>query len=153
MIKRFLLFLIINFSALAAGGLFTKAGVQSDWYENFNKAPWSPPGYMFGVAWSVVMICFAVYMALIFTKTEQKTKIIILFLIQWILNIGWNPIFFYFHKTTIALATIVTLTMIIGLFLVSFSSHLKWKSLWISPYLIWLIIATSLNAYIVFKNA
>ena len=42
MILRILLFLIINFGGLFIGGLFTGEGVPSDWYQNLNKAPWTP---------------------------------------------------------------------------------------------------------------
>ena len=65
MILRILLFLIINFGGLFIGGLFTGEGVPSDWYQNLNKAPWNPPGWVFGAAWTTVMICFSVYMAIL----------------------------------------------------------------------------------------
>ena len=152
MLKRILLFLVINFSALAIGGFFTKAGVNSDWYANANKAPWTPPGYMFGIAWSTIMVCFAIYMATIYSKHENKKTLITLFAIQWILNVSWNPIFFYFHQTLLGLFTIIALTIVVGTFLFKNYNLLKLKSLWIAPYFLWLIIATSLNAYIVFMN-
>lgn len=37
MIKRIILLLILNFSALAIGGVFTRKGVPSDWYQNLIK--------------------------------------------------------------------------------------------------------------------
>ncbi|NBN98947.1 MAG: hypothetical protein EBV19_06865 [Flavobacteriia bacterium] len=43
-----LLFLFLNFGALAIGGSFTADGVASDWNQNLNKAPWTPPGWVFG---------------------------------------------------------------------------------------------------------
>lgn len=39
MILRLIVFLAINFGALAIGGIFTGSGVPSDWYQNLNKAP------------------------------------------------------------------------------------------------------------------
>jgi len=36
---RIIIFLLINFGALALGGLFTGKGVPSDWYQELNKAP------------------------------------------------------------------------------------------------------------------
>ncbi|MDG2281196.1 MAG: tryptophan-rich sensory protein, partial [Flavicella sp.] len=53
MIKRILLFLVLNFTALAVGGLFTGTGVSSDWYQNLNQAPWTPPGWVFGFMWTL----------------------------------------------------------------------------------------------------
>lgn len=150
MIKRVLLFLILNFSALAIGGLFTGDGVPSDWYQLLNKAPWTPPGWVFGAAWTTIMICFALYMA--YAIDLPRTRIIILFAIQWILNTSWNPAFFYFQEVLIGLIIITALTVLIGHLLFSHRKTLKVKSLLILPYFVWLIIATSLNAYIVFYN-
>ena len=47
---RFIAFLILNFLALAVGGLFTGKGVPSEWYVNLARAPWEPPGWVFGSA-------------------------------------------------------------------------------------------------------
>lgn len=63
MIARIALFLVLNFAALGIGGLFSGQGVPSDWYTGLNKAPWTPPGWVFGSAWTIIMICFAIYMA------------------------------------------------------------------------------------------
>ena len=44
------------------------------------------------------------------------------------------------------------LTVLIGFYLFNYWPDLKLKSILILPYFIWLLIATSLNAYILFKN-
>lgn len=44
------LFLLLNFAGLAIGGLFTGNAVSSEWYQNLAKAPWTPPGWVFGAA-------------------------------------------------------------------------------------------------------
>lgn len=150
MIKRAILFLILNFAALAIGGLFTGDGVPSEWYQELNKAPWTPPGWAFGAAWTLIMICFSFYMALL-TK-GIKREIVILFALQWILNISWNPIFFYFNAVFFGLVNITLLLLLVGYFAFAISRNLKLESLLIAPYLIWLTIATSLNAYILMFN-
>jgi translocator protein len=152
MAARLLLFLILNFCALAIGGLFTGSGVTSDWYSNLNKAPWTPPGWVFGAAWTIIMICFAIYMAILWPRVENKTMLLILFSLQWILNVSWNPVFFYFHYATFALMIIVILTVVVAYLLFSYFTHLKYAWSLIIPYFIWLLIATSLNAYIVYNN-
>jgi tryptophan-rich sensory protein len=152
MIKRVVLFLVLNFSALAIGGSFTRKGVPSDWYQNLDKAPWTPPGWVFGSAWTLIMICFAIYMAYVFTKNTEREKVILLFLVQWLLNVAWNPVFFYYHAVLAGLITISLLTILITYFLFHFRTELKLKSLLIAPYFVWLIIATSLNGYILFFN-
>lgn len=152
MIKRIVLFLVLNFAALAIGSLFTQNGVSSDWYQHINKAPWTPPGWVFGAAWTTIMVSFALYMAYLIKYQSDKKRIIILFAIQWVLNILWNPIFFYSQATLIALICISLLSLNIAYLLYIYWKVLKAKSLLLAPYLVWLLIATSLNAYIVFFN-
>ncbi|MFA7274431.1 MAG: TspO/MBR family protein [Crocinitomicaceae bacterium] len=152
MVYRILLFLLINFAALGIGGFFTGAGVTSDWYASLNKAPWTPPGWVFGAAWTFIMICFSFYMAYAVKTVEQTNWLIGLFIVQWILNVLWNPVFFSFHNTQIGLILIVALTMLVGYFFFKYRVDLKYKSLLVLPYFVWLVIATSLNAYILLKN-
>lgn len=149
---RIILFLALNFAALAIGGLTTTSGVSSDWYTELYKAPWTPPGWVFGAAWTTIMICFSIFMALLWSRVENKTQIITLFSVQWILNTSWNPIFFYFQQVGLALIVIITLTLLVGYFLFKFSKIMKLNSVLILPYFVWLLIATSLNAYIFVMN-
>jgi len=152
MIVRIIAFLLLNFGALGIGGLFTGSGVKSNWYDGLNKAPWTPPGWVFGAAWTSIMICFSVYMAYLWPKTENKSMLIVLFGVQWILNVMWNPLFFHFQQTSIALVCIILLTILIAYFFFGFKFVLGNVSLFILPYLLWLMVATSLNAYIVINN-
>lgn len=151
MILRILLFLIINFGGLFIGGLFTGEGVPSDWYQNLNKAPWTPPGWVFGAAWTTIMICFSVYMAILWKKITLK-NLLYLYIAEFILNVIWNPLFFHFKWINVALLSISLLTILINYMAVSLRLEMKYKTLLIFPYLIWLIIATSLNGYIVLYN-
>ena len=146
-----IILLAINFTALGVGGFFTGKGVPSDWYQNLNKAPWTPPGWMFGAAWSLIMICFSIYMAYLF-KFFKDSKLLVLFGIQFVLNVIWNYIFFTQHLIGLGLIFIIILTIIVCTFLVSYNRKLKIKSLLVLPYFLWLLIATSLNTYIYLYN-
>lgn len=150
--SKLFIFLILNFTALAIGGLSTGSGVTSDWYAQLNKAPWTPPGWVFGFAWTIIMICFAVYMAKLWMLSDNKKRIVGLFGLQWILNVSWNPVFFSYQKVGLAMLLILLLTVLIGYFLFNFWKQLKYYTLLVFPYFIWLMIATSLNAFILFMN-
>jgi tryptophan-rich sensory protein len=152
MIYRLVIFLAVNFAALGIGGLFTNKGVASAWYSELDKAPWTPPGWVFGFAWTTIMICFAVYMMYAWKAVENRYFLLVLFIVQWILNVLWNPVFFKYHEVLAGLIIIALLTILVGYFLFGFSSQLKLISLFILPYFLWLLIAVSLNAYILFKN-
>ncbi len=152
MFIRIIIFLILNFTALAIGGLFTGPGVPSEWYQNLIKAPWTPPGWMFGLAWSLIMLCFTIYMAYVWDKVDNRIVLTGLFILQIILNISWNPLFFKYHLVFIALAVIISLTILIIFFFVFYFNHIRWWSVLVLPYIIWLVIASSLNLYIYIEN-
>jgi tryptophan-rich sensory protein len=152
MINKLIIFLLLNFGALALGGLFTGKGVSSEWYSQLSKAPWTPPGWVFGAAWTAIMVCFTLYMAFAWTAIEDKKILVILYLLQWVLNVAWNPVFFYYQKALMALIIISALTLLVGFMLFFYWPLLKQKSIFILPYFLWLMIATSLNGYIYLKN-
>ena len=150
---RFLTFLVVNFLALGLGVLLMNNGPQTEWYKALNQAPWTPANWVFGVAWSSIMFCFSFYM----TKLSLEyyyldIKLITLFTIQWFLNVSWNYFFFNQHLTELGLVVITLLWLLIGYFTFNHLKKVKWYTLLIVPYLIWMTIATSLNAYIVFYN-
>ncbi|MEM5566384.1 TspO/MBR family protein [Psychroserpens sp. AS72] len=150
-IKHFILFLIINFAALGFGILLMADGPKSDWYVQLNQAPWTPDDWVFGATWTSIMICFSIYMTFLYLKRPTR-KVITLFVIQFILNVNWNFLFFNQKLIVVALVNIILLTILIFAFLITYFKDLKAKSLLILPYFIWLCIATSLNLYILIHN-
>lgn len=149
---KIIIFLLINFAALGLGSLFTSGAVSGDWYQNLNKAPWTPPGWVFGAAWTSIMICFAIYMAYAWQNVHNKNTLMLLFALQWILNVSWNPLFFKYHQVATGLIVIISLTLLVGYLFFAYFHQLKIKSLLLIPYVVWMLIATSLNTYIFFKN-
>ncbi|WP_282032546.1 TspO/MBR family protein [Winogradskyella eximia] len=151
-IYLFILFLIINFGALAIGSWFMGDAVSGEWYYNLNKAPWTPPGWVFGAAWTLIMICFSIYLSYLFSIRNSKF-VIAVYTSSVLLNVSWNYFFFNQQLTTLGLVNIVLLTLLIVYFFITFGddklSRLKYLLL---PYIIWLCIATSLNGYVVFNN-
>ncbi len=152
MALRIIIFLAINFGALALGAYFTGPGVSSAWYANLDKAPWTPPGWVFGASWTFIMICYSVYMALLYSKVDHKKMLLYAFGLQFLLNVSWNAIFFYAQNALFGLVVIVSLTLLVWYFFFKFLPKLHGASALILPYGIWLIIATSLNAYILLMN-
>ena len=146
-----LLFLTINFGGLAVGSWLMDSGPSTAWYLDLNQAPWTPPGWVFGVAWTTIMICFSIYMAFLYEK-QKSNQLIGLFVFQFILNVSWNFVFFNKHLVAFGLIIIVLLTLLTFYFLLKYKSVLKLKSILIIPYCLWLCIASSLNLYILVYN-
>ncbi len=150
----FLLLLFINFSALIIGTQLIQSPPKSNnWYNSLNQAPWTPPGYVFGIAWTSIMILYTIYWIKPITSKLITKKIAALFIIQWILNIGWNPVFFNYHNTLIGMFIIMLLLISLILAHAELKSKtLTTQTLLILPYLAWLCVAFSLNAFIYFMN-
>ena len=75
-----------------------------------------------------------------------------LFAVSWACNVGWNPLFFYAQAIEWALVVITALYAVLFVLMRhSFSASSPSAGKWgILPYLLWLSIAISLNAYPVF---
>ncbi|MDC6468346.1 tryptophan-rich sensory protein, partial [Flavobacteriaceae bacterium] len=77
LLKISIFFLVLNFSALAIGSWLMNNGPMTNWYVNLNQAPWTPPGWVFGIAWTTIMICFSVYMAYLFIEISNSSLILL----------------------------------------------------------------------------
>jgi tryptophan-rich sensory protein len=147
-----LVFLVLNFAALGIGGFLMGAGPMGDWYQNLNKAPWTPPGWVFGAAWTTIMICFAIFMGMAWNKVQNRQTLALLYGVQWVLNVSWNPVFFNFQQMLLGLVLIILLTFLVWYFIISYREEMRQKVLLIAPYGLWLVIATTLNAYAYWMN-
>lgn len=128
-------------------------GPRTEWYLSLEKAPWTPAGWVFGAAWTSIMLFFSFYMTkLSFQYEFLNKKLLGVYLIQWFLNVSWNYIFFNQHLTKLGLVVIIALWLLIGYFTFNYYKKMQWYTLLILPYLIWMTIAVSLNAYIVVSN-
>jgi benzodiazapine receptor len=121
--------------------------ISSDtWYMDLVKSPLNPPGYVFGIVWSILYVLMA------FVSFRSADKIWTLFIPQLILNAAWSWMFFFMHAPFLALiniSIIIFLNQKILVILRNESSLLFWLYL---PYVLWLSFAAFLNASIVFLN-
>lgn len=148
--KRFgliLAFALINFGALALGGWLMGEGPASAWYQELNKAPWTPPGWVFGMAWTLIMICYSIYLGFLFFSESNSAALWWLYAAQLGTNISWNYLFFNLHWMFVALVVLLILTSLIWLMFFKYRPRMKAASLMLAPYMIWLLIASSLNIY------
>lgn len=146
-----LFFLFLNFAALGVGTLLMNSGPTSEWYANLNKAPWTPPGWVFGAAWTSIMVFFSIYMTVL-SFTSKKTIIWWLFGCQWLLNVSWNWIFFNQHQLLLGQIVLVALTLLVGYFMINYRGKTKLANFFILPYFLWLLVANSLNLYTLIYN-
>jgi tryptophan-rich sensory protein len=147
--KQLILFLLINFGGLALGSFLMGNPSENTWYQSLEKAPWTPPGWVFGAAWFSIMLFYSIFMQqLLKTKSNNSKSIKWLFGLSVFFNVCWNPIFFVHHYVVVGLVFLITLfLLLIQLFRISLQHQSK-IALLLLPYLIWMLIAISLNAYV-----
>lgn len=149
--KQLILFLFINFGGLALGSYFMGDIAENAWYQSLEKAPWTPPGWVFGAAWFSIMLFYSIFMQqLLKTKRNNSKSIKWLFGLSVFFNVCWNPIFFVHHYVVIGLVFLSALfVLLVLLFRIAIQTQPK-TALLLLPYLIWMLIAISLNAYFLF---
>lgn len=142
-------------AAMGFGGLFT----PGEWYTQINIAPWSPPNIAFPIVWTILYICIAIAGWRIFNYGTRQLKII--WVCQLACNALWSWLFFGQHWVLIGLIDIALIIILVSLLIVkcwTFSAPSKNKtnlrlcSYLLVPYLMWLMVACSLNSYILIAN-
>jgi benzodiazapine receptor len=149
---RLILFFILNFGALALGSYLMGEGPLGSWYTNLNKAPWTPPGWVFGAAWTLIMVCLSLFMNKAVQVESLGNTILWIYAVQLVFNIAWNPLFFDLHWMGWALVEIIILVFIVGAMALIAKPHLPKVTWLLTPYVVWLCIAITLNAYALQNN-
>ena len=149
---RLILFFILNFGALSLGSYLMGEGPLGSWYTNLNKAPWTPPGWVFGAAWTLIMVCLSLFMNKAVQVESLRNTILWIYAVQLVFNIAWNPLFFDLHWMGWALVEIIILVFIVGAMALIAKPHLPKVTWLLTPYVVWLCIAITLNAYALQNN-
>lgn len=132
----------------AAGGFFTSSSLN-DWFGALEHPPGRPPNWIFGPVWSTLYLMIGTSFAIIWHRHPNqisKTRAVLFFIIQLILNLLWTPLFFGLHQITTALVVIVLMWTFISLTIHEFRKLSKPAAYLLIPYLLWVTFATYLNA-------
>lgn len=136
------------------GGVATSRSV-GDWYESLDRAPWNPPSWLFGPAWTVLYVLMAVAAWLVARDGLDDSAVqvaLALYLVQLALNLGWSVVFFGLRRPGLALVVIVALFAAIAATAVAFHAVSPTAAWLLVPYLVWVAFAASLNAWVAFAN-
>jgi benzodiazapine receptor len=118
-----------------------------EWYANLNKPTWNPPSWLFGPVWTTLYIMMGVAAWLVWCEggwTVQRRPLL-MFVVQWVLNVLWTPLFFGIHRPDIAFFEILFLWASILATLILFWRVRPLAGLLLVPYLAWVSFASFLN--------
>lgn len=124
-----------------------------DWYNKTKKSPLNPPGWIFPIVWPLLYISIIIS-GFIYIKKGGKLSSngFIYYIIAWILNLSWSPLFFSLMMPGASFIVILLMILFIYLTIREFYIISPLSGYILIPYFIWVSFASYLNGYIYFMN-
>ena len=122
-----------------------------EWYAGLNKPWWTPPDWLFPIAWTVLylMIAAAGWLA---WKAGGVSLAVAIWAAGLVLNALWSYVMFGRHEIGWALIIVAGLGLSIALFMWT-AWPLDRRATWLfAPYLVWVSFASALNAAVYVLN-
>lgn len=136
----------------AASGFSTSSEING-WFQTIQKPSWNPPNWIFGPMWTTLYILMGTAAALIWHSDHEKKKgALLLFLVQFILNLSWSFIFFNQHEIGWAFAEILVMLILIIATTIAFYKIKPLAAYLMIPYILWVSFASVLNGTIWMLN-
>ena len=144
--------ILICFGIGYTANLFQSEPLET-WYPMLIKSELTPPNYVFPVAWSIIYVCSGISIGLVWNKRETlDSGLAWIFILQLVFNFAWSLLFFYLQDPFSGLIDLILLDLTV-LFYVITCYRINKVSAWLfAPYILWLILATYLNTFIVINN-
>ncbi|WP_123535815.1 TspO/MBR family protein [Halosimplex salinum] len=123
------------------------SGPGSAWFQSLAKPSIYPPGWLFGVVWTLLFTLAGVALALVWLADEGRARRVALGLFagQMVLNVAWTPAFFAAENLLAGLVVIVALWPALLATIVAFDRVDRRAALLLVPYLAWVTFAAVLN--------
>lgn len=137
-----------------AGTFFVLPAISS-WYLKLNKPSLTPPGWTFGIVWTILYILMGVASYLVWKKGLKLVEVRIalsIYLCQLFLNLFWSIIFFGQKNPEAAFIEIIPLCLLIVANFVAFFRISKLAAWMLAPYFLWVSFAVYLNYSVVVLN-
>jgi len=128
-------------------GRLANSGYGNRWFDALEKPALMPPGWLFGVAWTILYVLMGLALAIVLHARGAKGRgpAIVLFLVQLVMNLAWSPLFFRAHQVGSALILILALIVVVAITIWVFDRVRRIAGLLLLPYLAWLCFASFLN--------
>jgi len=132
----------------SASGIITSGAIDT-WYTTLDKPSFNPPNWIFGPVWTILYLMMGFAFALVWQRYSEggltAKRSMLVFTLQFLLNLAWTPIFFGAHNLLLALVVIVVLWILILMTTICFFQQNRLAGALMVPYLLWVSFATVLN--------
>lgn len=134
-------------STLGAGTLIGFATQRdSAFYDGLTKPPFSPPGWVFPLAWALLYTAMAVAMWLVLRAGGRDRYMLLgLYVCQLLVNLIWPVLFFMQQALGLAFFWLLLLWMLAFVMLYQFFRERRAAGWLLVPYQLWLTYAAALN--------
>ena len=134
-------------------GISSVSDLQT-WYIHLEKPFFNPPNFIFGPVWTMLYAAMGVtfYRLLKQNPSSGRSKALVIFCVQFILNLLWSCIFFNLHAVGLAFLEILAMLLSIVIMILWVYRVDKLASLIQIPYALWVTFASILNGAIVYLN-
>lgn len=143
----FATFLLATGAAAATGALFD----PGDWYKRLDKPWWTPPGFVFPLAWTILYLSMA-YAAMRIAQLPGSGQALAFWAAQIAFNTLWTPIFFGLHRMRAAMIVMTGLWLTVTATMLAFWQLDQLAGLLLAPYVLWVTIAAALNFSVLQRN-
>jgi len=128
-------------------GKIANSGYGNRWFASLAKPDFMPPGWAFGVAWTVLYIVLGLALAVILHARGARLRgaAIGVFLVQLAANYAWSPLFFRAHMVTEAFWLLLFILALSVVATALFARIRPVAAVLMLPYLAWLVFAGVLN--------
>ncbi|MDO5149525.1 MAG: TspO/MBR family protein [Oscillospiraceae bacterium] len=138
--------LVGSLSALFSGSSFSL-------FRELNKPPFSPPGWIFPVVWTVLYALMGFSAYIIYSSdSKEKSRALVIYGAQLFVNFLWSIVFFRFELLKLSVAVILILLTLVTIMILKFRKISRTAAFLNIPYLIWIMYATWLNIGIAVLN-
>jgi tryptophan-rich sensory protein len=140
--------ILVSGLAGAIGAVFTSRSVTT-WYVTIAKPSFTPPGWVFGPAWTVLYILMGIALYLVWERASIPGAVtpwaFALFFLQLTFNALWSVIFFGQRAIGLALVDIALLWLAVLATMLVFWQVSRVAGALLIPYLAWVTFAAALN--------
>ena len=128
-------------------GQLSGSGADTLWFQSLEKPAIFPPPMSFGIVWTVLYVMMGLALAMVCAAWGARGRgiAIAFFVVQFVVNLAWAPVFFALHDVRAALIVIGVLDVLVLITIVLFWRVRKMSAVLLLPYLAWILFATVLN--------
>ena len=125
------------------------------WYESLYKPTWTPDPATISLIWQILYPIIAFSFSYVFLRALRGKipwSVALPFAINLVANLAFTPIFFSLRSLVLSSVDIVVVLATLVWGMVMLWNFHRWIVFLLSPYLIWVVIATYLQFAITQKN-